>query len=323
LISLVALAAVALAPSDANARPDQKGRPFGKGTFQPSLGLGASFGDPDINVVNLGLGARYFPVNGLGPGLSVDDTILIYTKSLKADFPGIEDQTPTNIVRLMPSLQWIFVRTRWFSPYVLGGVGPVFYNNGRGTVGQWLAGAGAYIGIGGPVFISLGVNFTGPFPRSDCLDAFTYNVPPPNQQSIQLSSCSYNISPTIGLALAFGVGGGGGKRKAKKNPPPSDEPPPSRGWDDPEPAEPEPGPEPVQPEPTRPEPIDPAPSDAEGPTPEGPNAPTDDPAVSSPDDAPEPTDTEPTVDEPSQPSGPEGPPKISEPAAPPPEDASY
>lgn len=270
------LAAWAL-PQEAWAGKDDP-RPFSKGTFQPSLGLGASFGG-DVSVVNIGLGARYFVVGGLGPGLSISDTILIYDEDTRANFPGIEEQTPTNIVRILPNLQWVFVRTRWFSPYVIGGVGPEFYNNGGGTVGAWMAGGGALIGLGGPVFVDLGVQFNGVFPVEQCREAFTYRTA---GLSAELDSCSFTWGPRLGLTIAFGMGGGGGKRRGRKNQPeqePRPTPPPERAWEpppEPEPA-PEPAPvepetpsEPTEPETVQPEPVEPVPEGPE-PVPEGPD----------------------------------------------------
>jgi hypothetical protein len=261
---LPAVAAVALAvsaPAVAGGAPDDRGRPFSRGTLQPSLGVGGSFGGP-VSVVGIGLGARYFVLGGLGPGLDVSDTILIYDAKTRAELPGIQSQTPTNIVRILPNLQWVFVRTRWFSPYVLGGTGPVFYNHGGGTVGHWLAGGGAYIGLGGPIFLELGVTFSSVFPRSDCRDAFTWTD---GDATAELrGACNLTWGPRLGLTVAFGVDSDGERHKSRREPPPP-APPPTRAWEEPaeEPApEPEPEPAPApEPEPaSEPAPPEPAPA---------------------------------------------------------------
>lgn len=292
ILALAGFAGIALWPEEAQARVDEKGRPFGKGTLQPSLGAGASFGG-SLSVVSIGLGARYFVANGLGPGLTVSDTILIYGDSLRADYPGIATQTPTNIVRLLPNLQWIFVRTRWFSPYVIGGVGPVFYNHGGGTVGEWMAGGGAYIGLGGPVFVDLGVGFTGVFPQQKCEDAFYYRGP--NVEGQVLDACSFTWGPRLGLTIAFGVGGDEGgrskrrRRRDREETPPPRDPEPDRAW--------EPPPEPAPPPP--PEPA-PAPAPEDGP----PSDVADENVEGSPGDAAADADT----DTATSPEGPEAPP---------------
>jgi hypothetical protein len=284
---LPCLCAGVLWPADAAARTDERGRPFARGTFQPSLGLGASFGGP-LAVMHLGLGARYFVVHGLGPGLEVSDTILVYGPQTRAQFPGIERQLPTNIVRILPSLQWVFVRTRWFSPYVLGGAGPVFYNHGGGTVGEWMAGGGAFIGLGGPVFVDLGVGFSGVFPRETCRAAFTYQS---EAGGAELDACSFSWGPRLGLALAFGVGGDSGRRRKTRAPPP----PPERGWEAPVPEPPPPASEPSPEPPPAPE-LEEPPAGAPETAPAG-----EEPAPPIPDAAPAPDLVAPEIDEPAPP----------------------
>ena len=229
----LALAALLLLPADAAARgrgPDD--RPWGRGVLLPSIGAGASFSSY-LSTVSIGLGASYFVANGLAFGLSVTDTVFIYSRGLRAEYPGIADQVTTNMVRVMPSLQYVFWRGRRFAPYVFGGAGPVFLNHGGGTVGEWSAGPGAFIGLGGPVFLDLGVGFSARFPKDKCDAAFYYSGPDAEGQV--LDACSFRWGPRIGLVLAFG---GGGRRQRAEAPPP--ERPAPRAWEEPAPPRDEP-----------------------------------------------------------------------------------
>lgn len=209
----VALAIVTTFATAASAAPSRDGRPWGRGTMQPTFGLGLGLGR-DATHLAFGLGFRYFVVGGLGVGLSLSDSITIFSSSLKADFPGVNKQIPTNTFRITPSLQYVFYRSRWFSPYAHAGVGPAIFNNGGGVVGNWVAGPGAYIGIGGPVYLNVGVDFSSMFPRSTCDRAYRYESA---AALVQFEGyCGFRWGPTIGLVVAFG----GGRNRRRESPPP-------------------------------------------------------------------------------------------------------
>jgi hypothetical protein len=204
-LALSALVTIALAasPRTAGAKDDDKGRPFARGTFVPALSVGAGFSQ-DLTVIGVGLGASYFLVHGLAAGLQASNTFLIWSSGIKARYDGIEDEIPTNVVRLTPTLQYVFWRSRWFSPYVLGGLGPVFFNHGGGTLGEWTAAPGALIGLGGPVYLDLGVAFSGIFPRADCDAAFSYTdtSDPPRTVSVE-GFCGFRWGPRLGFLFSF------------------------------------------------------------------------------------------------------------------------
>ncbi len=250
------LAASLLAPATAEARR-RDDRPWGRGVLLPSIGAGASFSSY-LSTVSLGLGASYFVANGLAFGLSVSDTVFIYSRGLRTEYPGIADQVATNMVRVMPTLQYVFWRGHRFAPYVFGGVGPVFFNHGGGTVGEWTAGPGAFIGLGGPVYLDLGIGFSARFPIEKCNDAFYYDGP--NAAGQVIDACSFRWGPRIGFVLAFG----GGRRRAAAEPPPEPHHQPApRTWEEPAIAEPPPAP---PAEPAAPGPEAPAPNPAEAAT---------------------------------------------------------
>lgn len=221
-IGIAAAIAIATMPTEAAARDYRPGqvRPWGRGTVLPSFGFGVGIGR-DFTSLGFGLGASYFVANGFAVGLSLSDSVLILKDSLKSEFPGVGKQIPTNVFSLTPTLQYVFFRSRWFSPYVHAGVGPAFFNNQRGTVGAWLAGPGAFIGIGGPVFLDIGVDFFGKFPTGKCNRAYTYES---EGSAVQFQGfCSFGWSPNIGIVVAFG-GGGGKSRRARPSSPPPDNP---------------------------------------------------------------------------------------------------
>lgn len=289
----LALGLVFAAPNVAEAARDgDPKRPWGRGTLVPSFGFGLGLGS-DATQLGFGVGFRYFAIGGLGLGLSLSDSITIFSDSLKSEFPGLTKRIPTNIFRITPSVQYVFYRSRWFSPYVHAGVGPSFFNNGRGTVGHWVAGPGAYIGIGGPVYLNIGVDFSSMFPAGKCNRAYRYAGP---VVDVQFSGyCGFSWGPNIGIVVSFG--GSRSKRRAPSNPPPN----PMPDAIEPEPIEPEPvepevvppieGPAPeVRPE--GPPPGEPLP---EGPAPEGPppGAPPPEPVPEGPPLGPTPEPTPP------------------------------
>jgi hypothetical protein len=279
--SAVAMAAVACAvvaaPNSARAVDDERGRPWARGTVMPTLGFGLGLGQ-DLTQISFGLGASYFVWHGLSIGLSLTDRILIYSSSFKNRLPGVEDQIPTNIFRITPNAQYVFYRSRWFSPYVYAGLGPTFFNNQGGVHAHWVGGPGAYIGLGGPIFLDVGVNFTGMFPRDRCDDAFVYQAPTGERGQVLEGVCSFGWGPRIGLVLAFGgrSRGRANPRRRNSTPPPERfEVPPENPmqtqpdtWGQPEPwPEPEPEPEPESESEPEPE-SDSEPESASGPEPD-------------------------------------------------------
>jgi hypothetical protein len=186
---------------DAPRRPKDD-RPFGRGTWLPSLGFGLGFSQ-DLTSIGVGAGVSYFVVPGLAPGLRLDNTTLIWGDSVKREFEGIEDETPTNFFRVLPSLTWIVVRSRWVNPYVTGAVGPLIFNNGGGTIGEWQAAVGAFIRLGGPVYLDLGVSFSQPFPADRCREAFRYTTADANIDASGIGACEFAIGFVPGIALLF------------------------------------------------------------------------------------------------------------------------
>lgn len=291
---LVALAlALGLAPASAWARDDERGRPWARGTALPTFGFGVGLGR-DVTSLRFALGGRYFVANGLAVGLTLSDSVSILSSRLKSDYPGIERHVPTNVFEITPSLQYVFFRSRWFSPYVYGGVGPSFFNNRNGTFGHWTAGPGAYIGLGGPVFLDVGVGFRGLFPVGRCNDAFEYST---GGGSVKFSGgCAFGWGPNIGIVVAFGASRRGKRRGGNATPPnnpyetvPASPPPtrepsaPNEPWDEvppPEPApvapaEPDAPPSEVAPVPSEAPPASTPPSEPPTPVPTDPVLPVD------------------------------------------------
>jgi hypothetical protein len=288
--ALTGLLAVATWSDEAAAADDERGRPWARGTWMVGGGPGFGWGD-DVFHLHLEVGGRYFVANGFSLGLTLSDTIIIYSSSLKDEFPGIEKRIPTNVFRLVPELQYVFFRNRYFSPYVQAGVGPAFMNRGSGTHGYWRASPGAYIGLGSSgVFLDIGVQFDGMFPVDRCNDAITDEVTGIAPGGL----CSFGWGPRIGVVGTFGA-------KPKPRAPGSGKPPPTN----PLPAQTEPAP--VAPPPVEPAPVEPAPSET---TPLEPS-----PVESTVPSEPPPPGESPPPSEPPPPSG-TTPPPAAEPSAP-------
>lgn len=171
----------------------------------PTFGFGFGYRQ-DVASLNFGVGAGYFVADGFSFGLRVDDEVLIFSESLRGELPDIENQLPTNIFSLTPTAQWVFLRRPRFSPYLLAGIGPVFFNNGNGVFGHWTAGPGAYIGLAGPLWLDLGVSFSGMFPTQQCNARFEYQPAAAAQEPIPvIDYCSFRWGPRLGLVLALGT----------------------------------------------------------------------------------------------------------------------
>jgi hypothetical protein len=190
---------------DARAADEGRGRPWGRRTSLVSPGFGLGLGNSATHL-EFSLAGRYFVLDGLALGLTLSDEVSIYKEGFRSQYPGIEKQLPTNVFRLVPTLQYVFYRSRWFSPHVEVGLGPAFFNHGHGTFGHWVAGPGAYIGLGGPVYLDLGVDFFGTFPIDRCKRAYSASATTMGEpvEVSQGGMCSFGWRPKIGLVIALG-----------------------------------------------------------------------------------------------------------------------
>lgn len=204
LISLVGLLCLCALGSSAHAKERNGHRPWGRGTLAPSVGGGFAYSS-ELTVPTFGVGVSYFAFDGVSFGLTLDDSMLIYSRQLKGRLFEISSQLPTNIARVLPTVQWVFLRRPRFSPYVSVGLGPALFNNGHGVFGNWVLGPGVLIAIAGPVYLDLGVAFSGFFPRGRCNAGFVYK---PNSDAATaidvLDYCSFRWSARLGVVVAFG-----------------------------------------------------------------------------------------------------------------------
>ena len=197
--------AVGLSSASAEAREDEQGRPFARGTVIPRLGFGFGY-SPDLITVSYGLGAGYFVVDGLELGGTVSATHLIWGSELEAEYPGLRAEFPNALVEITPMLRYVFFRNRWFSPYAFAGVGPTFvtHNAPAPVMGHWMAGPGFYIGLGPHVFLDLSVQFSGRFPgtcNAAFKDTFTTTDGPVEVEFSGL--CGFRWSPGLGVGVSF------------------------------------------------------------------------------------------------------------------------
>lgn len=200
----LALSLALLTPAVASARPfstQPDDRPWGRGTLMPSLALGGSFYSRGGGSLLVGAGLTYFALNNLGVSLNVRNLTTFLPKSLEQDFPGIRKSIPTNEFSLIPGLLVVLYRSYRASPYVHGGVGPVFLNHQRGTIGQWSAGPGVLIGLGRRLALNLGVSFSSRFPVGKCEAAYRYQ-----DFDVFYKPCGFQWNINVGLVFGLGVG---------------------------------------------------------------------------------------------------------------------
>ncbi len=212
------LAAALVWPSVATARPfspQPDDKPWTRGTLMPSFGLGGSFYRGGGGNLLVAAGLNYFFVNNLALGLQLRNFSTFLPSYYKQDYPGIEKQIPTNEFSMIPGVTVMLYRSFRFTPYIHGGVGPVFLNHKRGVVGEWNAGPGFLIGIGRRMALDIGVNFSMRFPGDKCDAAYSYNGSGGN--AVFFGACGLRWGIRAGLVFGFGVG-----RKRHQAPPPED-----------------------------------------------------------------------------------------------------
>ncbi len=207
---------LALAPTR-EVLADDDPHPWSRGTLAPGVAVGVGRGSSDITRLSFGVGLDWFAGRGFSLGLSVHDELLVYSSSIRGRLPNVEDQLPTNVIYVIPTVRWVFFRRFRFSPYVFAGIGPAFLNNDAGIIGHWQAGPSAYVGLVGNLFLDLGVVFSGGFPGRQCNAAFLYQPPESNAGAVQLPECEFSWAPKIGLAYAFGFGGASERRRSRRS----------------------------------------------------------------------------------------------------------
>jgi hypothetical protein len=280
-IALIVLAALA-APTTA-AASDGDDRPFGRGVLLPSLSFGGGFARGYGGRLLVGAGASYFVANGFAVGMHLRNVTSFYSQDIKS-LPYYS-QIPTNQLSLIPHVTWVFYRSRTISPYISAGVGPVFLNKGRGTLGEWQAGPGLLIGTGGPIFIDLGITFGARFTRDRCQDAFTFIDPSTDfsDNSFAQYACSWTFGFRGGIVFGFG---GSRERRSGSSPPPVEPTPSQPTYPAPAPAPapvatPQPAPD-DSPQPSTVQPIDAAPPPASPPPATPPPSPSEGPVAAPP-----------------------------------------
>lgn len=273
---------VALATPTTAAASESDGRPFARGVLLPSVALGGGFTQGYGGRLLVGAGASYFVANGFAVGLHVRNATTFYSQAIK-ELP-FYSQIPTNQLSVTPSVMWVLFRSPRISPYLVGGVGPVFLNRGRGTLGEWHAGPGLLIGTGGPLFIDIGFTIGSRFTRDRCEDAFTFVDPSTqlNDNSFAQYACSFTWGFRGGIVFGFG---GTRQRRAQQAPPASTTPPqPQPSYPAPVSA-PAPAPEPdpsASPQPSPVQPIDAEPVPASPPATSPSTSPSEGPVATPP-----------------------------------------
>ncbi len=167
----------------------RKRKPFLYNPLWLGVGLGMSFSGAGRGALNVGANATYFFIPWVGAGADVGNTF----------FFGAEDDEVSNIFTFTPTLTLLPFPRAKFSPYVRGGVGPVVYNKGVGTLGRWVGGVG-FVSRFSRAFLNLGVDISGQFPD----ERYTDLIGGEDNCRISTDPCSLNITPRLGIGIALG-----------------------------------------------------------------------------------------------------------------------
>ncbi len=181
--------------------------PWGKGRGSLGVGAGVSISS-SLTVVSPGLRGGYFVVDGLELGGEVELGVLLWSAADFTAYPGLAATAPSLALRVTPTLRYVFLRQPGFSPYLLAGAGPTWWNHIGGVeavAGHWMASPGALIHLGQlgegrqrpQVYLDLAIRFSGSFPGRSCRRAFTVggaDVP---------GYCGFQFGPRLGFAVAF------------------------------------------------------------------------------------------------------------------------
>ncbi len=174
-----------------------------------SLGVGAGVSiSSSLTVVSPGLRGGYFVVDGLELGGEVELGVLLWSAADFTAHPGLAATAPSLALRVTPTVRYVFLRQPGFSPYLLAGAGPTWWNHSGGVdgvAGHWMASPGALIHLGAlgegrrrpQLYLDLAIRFSGSFPGRSCRRAFMVggaDVP---------GYCGFQFGPRLGFAVAF------------------------------------------------------------------------------------------------------------------------
>jgi hypothetical protein len=173
--------------------------PWGKRRASLGVGAGASISS-SLTVVASGIRGGYFVADGLELGAEIDLGVLLWSAADFTAHPGLARTAPNLALRVTPTVRYVFLRQPGFSPYLLAGAGPTWWNHIGGAAavaGHWTASPGALIYLGGRIYLDLAIRFSGSFPGRSCHRAFTV------AGAEVAGYCGFQFGPRLGFALAF------------------------------------------------------------------------------------------------------------------------
>lgn len=209
IVHRVVLAGLVLVPGRASAGDaGDAALPWGKGRGSLGAGAGVSISS-SLTVVTPGLRGGYFVVDGLELGGEIDLGVLMWSAADFTAHPGLANTVPGLALRVTPTIRYVFLRQPGFSPYLLAGVGPTWWNHRDGVdgvAGHWTASPGALILLGqlgdgsrrrSQVYLDLAIRFSSSFPGRSCHRAFTAGG------GFVAGYCGFQFGPRLGFAVAF------------------------------------------------------------------------------------------------------------------------
>jgi len=172
-------------PSERELQPESQGAARGGPRLPnyPATWFSAGAGGGP-NVVSIGLGVTQFVVPWVGVGLELRDDIIFNS-------PGT-----FNSFVATPTVTFLALPRRHFSPFARAGFGVNFYSAGLGVYGQWRAGGGFLIRFARRYSVDIGLEVGGNVPRDKWFRNFECDGGG--------EKCWLSYWPSVGFGVAFG-----------------------------------------------------------------------------------------------------------------------
>lgn len=199
LAGLLASTPVAAAPTRpvarAGANASQGPRPLG--VIRRNGGELGLFADTSIasslTLVGFGLRGGWFARESLEIGAELQGALLLASTTEPSQRPRAGD--PTTAFRFTPLLRWLPLRNEVFAASLLVGVGPAVFGSGGGVLAHAVAAPGAWVRLGGRIWLDLAIRFSLTFPGPRCRAAFSGPAAP--------GFCELQFGPQLGLLVVF------------------------------------------------------------------------------------------------------------------------
>jgi hypothetical protein len=183
------------APAGADVSEGRRVRPTG--AIRRNGGELGLFADTSIasslTLVGFGIRGGWFARESLEIGAELQGALLLASPTEPSQRPRAGD--PTAAFRFTPLLRWLPLRSEVFAASLLLGVGPAVFGSGGGVLGHAVAAPGAWVHLGGRVWLDLAIRFSLSFPGPRCRAAFAAPAAP--------GFCELQFGPQLGVLVVF------------------------------------------------------------------------------------------------------------------------